>query len=154
MQPCPWRCSVFDPVSLLDSSGDQPAKPCGLAGRCLPACLHLLLAFAACFAPCTTLYHPSCLAPCSPAPPAPPLTSQVRANLFTRAKDFGIVLDDIAITHLSFSTEFTKAVEMKQVAAQDAERAKFVVLKAEQVGAAGRGCGGVVCCCILCQWPC
>jgi regulator of protease activity HflC (stomatin/prohibitin superfamily) len=57
----------------------------------------------------------------------------VRASLFTRAKDFGIVLDDIAITHLSFSTEFTKAVEMKQVAAQDAERAKFVVLKAEQV---------------------
>ena len=58
----------------------------------------------------------------------------MRASLFSRAKDFGIVLDDVAITHLSFSTEFTRAVEMKQVAAQDAERAKFVVLKAEQVG--------------------
>jgi len=30
-----------------------------------------------------------------------------------------------------------QAVEMKQVAEQDAERARFVVLKAEQVGPAG-----------------
>lgn len=29
-------------------------------------------------------------------------------------------------------SQFTKAVEMKQVAEQDAERAKFVVMKAEQ----------------------
>lgn len=89
---------------------------------------------------------------CCRWPPAHPCTlspPQVRANLFTRAKDFGIVLDDIAITHLSFSTEFTKAVEMKQVAAQDAERAKFVVLKAEQVGAAGGGCCSMVWWCVL-----
>ena len=33
--------------------------------------------------------------------------------------------------------QFTKAVEMKQVAEQDAERAKFVVMKAEQVGPVG-----------------
>lgn len=56
-----------------------------------------------------------------------------------RAADFGIVLEDIAITHLSFGTEFTKAVEMKQVAEQDAERARFVVLKAEQVRGALTG---------------
>lgn len=56
----------------------------------------------------------------------------VRDSLTVRAADFGIVLEDIAITHLSFGTEFTKAVEMKQVAEQDAERARFVVLKAEQ----------------------
>ena len=30
--------------------------------------------------------------------------------------------------------QFMRAVEMKQVAEQDAERAKFVVMKAEQVG--------------------
>jgi hypothetical protein len=58
----------------------------------------------------------------------------IRDALMVRAADFGIVLEDIAITHLSFGTEFTKAVEMKQVAEQDAERARFVVLKAEQVG--------------------
>lgn len=112
---------------------------------------------------------------------------QVRENLMTRAKEFNILVDDIAITHLSFGTEvspkhwqnlysetckscllclalvehsaspigstyslpflsrasdidvlamsvqFTKAVESKQVAQQDAERARFVVLKADQV---------------------
>lgn len=31
------------------------------------------------------------------------------------------------------AAQFTRAVEMKQVAEQDAERAKFVVMKAEQV---------------------
>jgi regulator of protease activity HflC (stomatin/prohibitin superfamily) len=56
----------------------------------------------------------------------------VRDALTLRAADFGITLEDVAITHLSFGTEFTKAVEMKQVAEQDAERARFVVLKAEQ----------------------
>mmetsp|Transcript_38182 Transcript_38182/g.96646 ORF Transcript_38182/g.96646 Transcript_38182/m.96646 type:complete len:282 (-) Transcript_38182:505-1350(-) len=60
------------------------------------------------------------------------VSRQVRDNLHQRAQDFGIVLEDVAITHLSFGTEFTKAVEMKQVAEQDAERAKFVVMKAEQ----------------------
>jgi hypothetical protein len=32
----------------------------------------------------------------------------VRDSLTVRAADFGIVLEDIAITHLSFGTEFTK----------------------------------------------
>mmetsp|Transcript_32417 Transcript_32417/g.71621 ORF Transcript_32417/g.71621 Transcript_32417/m.71621 type:complete len:284 (-) Transcript_32417:2081-2932(-) len=56
----------------------------------------------------------------------------VRESLLARSADFGIVLEDVAITHLSFGAEFTKAVEQKQVAEQDAERAKFVVMKAEQ----------------------
>lgn len=55
--------------------------------------------------------------------------------LRSRATDFCIVLDDVAITHLSFSQEFTKAVESKQVAEQEAQRAQFVVMKAEQVKA-------------------
>jgi len=58
----------------------------------------------------------------------------VRESLLARSADFGIVLEDVAITHLSFGVEFTKAVEMKQVAEQDAERQRFVVMKAEQVG--------------------
>jgi regulator of protease activity HflC (stomatin/prohibitin superfamily) len=49
-----------------------------------------------------------------------------------RAKDFAIELDDVAITHLSFSREYTAAVEAKQVAQQDSERAKYVVMKAVQ----------------------
>jgi prohibitin 1 len=98
---------------------------------------------------------------------------QVRDSLTQRASEFNILVDDVAITHLSFGTEvslrilarsgcslleaikanavhqigpsflgpitpfsppqFTKAVEAKQVAQQDAERAKFVVMKADQV---------------------
>jgi prohibitin 1 len=60
------------------------------------------------------------------------VSKSVRDSLMKRAADFGIILEDVAITHLSFGTEFTKAVEMKQVAEQDAERAKFVVQLAEQ----------------------
>jgi len=44
---------------------------------------------------------------------------------------FGLILDDISITHLTFGREFTAAVEQKQVAQQEAEKAKFLVEKAE-----------------------
>lgn len=60
------------------------------------------------------------------------VSKAVRDSLLARASDFGIILEDVAITHLSFGAEFTRAVEAKQVAEQDAERAKFVVMKAEQ----------------------
>lgn len=43
-----------------------------------------------------------------------------------------MALDDVSITTLTFGKEFTAAIEAKQVAAQEAERAKFVVEKAEQ----------------------
>ncbi|MEQ2237231.1 Prohibitin-2, subunit of the prohibitin complex (Phb1p-Phb2p) [Ilyodon furcidens] len=39
----------------------------------------------------------------------------IRRELFERAKDFNIILDDVAITDLSFSREYTAAVEAKQV---------------------------------------
>lgn len=61
------------------------------------------------------------------------LSSKVKSDLVTRAEQFGIVLDDIAITHLTFGREFTQAVELKQVAQQEAEKARFLVEKAEQV---------------------
>lgn len=62
----------------------------------------------------------------------PHVSALVRDSLIRRAKDFNIVLDDVAITHLSYGSEFSKAVEQKQVAQQEAERSKFVVMKAEQ----------------------
>lgn len=37
------------------------------------------------------------------------------------------------LTAYALAVQFTKAVEAKQVAQQDAERARFVVLKADQV---------------------
>ncbi|KAK1745123.1 prohibitin family protein, partial [Skeletonema marinoi] len=52
--------------------------------------------------------------------------------LTKRARGFNVVLEDVAITHLSFSPEYAKAVEAKQVAQQDAARAKYIVLGAIQ----------------------
>jgi len=56
----------------------------------------------------------------------------VRKNLTDRARDFNIIMDDVAITELTFSSQYTAAVESKQVAQQEAQRAQFVVEKAKQ----------------------
>ncbi|PWN50956.1 putative prohibitin PHB1 [Violaceomyces palustris] len=60
------------------------------------------------------------------------VSARIREDLLKRAREFNIVLEDVSITHMTFGQEFTKAVEQKQIAQQDAERAKFVVEKAEQ----------------------
>jgi prohibitin 2 len=56
----------------------------------------------------------------------------IKRNLTERAREFHIIVDDVTITHLTFGREYTAAVEAKQVAQQDAERAKFIVLQAQQ----------------------
>ncbi|KAK3083213.1 hypothetical protein FSP39_016899 [Pinctada imbricata] len=61
------------------------------------------------------------------------VSQKVSEDLTERAKQFGLILDDISLTHLTFGKEFTEAVELKQVAQQDAERARFMVEKAEMV---------------------
>nr|QBH74214.1 prohibitin [Encarsia formosa] len=60
------------------------------------------------------------------------VSQKVSEDLTERAAQFGVILDDISITHLTFGKEFTQAVELKQVAQQDAEKARFLVEKAEQ----------------------
>ncbi|KAL5564316.1 hypothetical protein UlMin_027480 [Ulmus minor] len=57
---------------------------------------------------------------------------EIRNILTERAANFNIALDDVSITSLTFGREFTAAIEAKHVAVQEAERAKFVVEKAEQ----------------------
>ena len=59
------------------------------------------------------------------------VSSRIREELFKRAREFNIHLEDVSLTHLTFGSEFTRAVEAKQVAQQEAERAKFVVEKSE-----------------------
>jgi len=56
----------------------------------------------------------------------------VRRNLTERAAEFYIEVEDCSITHLSFGPEYTRAVEAKQVAQQEAERAKYLVEMAVQ----------------------
>jgi len=56
----------------------------------------------------------------------------VRKELTDRARDWNLIMDDVAITELSFSKEYTAAVESKQVAQQEAQRAQFIVERAKQ----------------------
>jgi len=60
------------------------------------------------------------------------VSASISAELSQRCGVFHVLLEDVAITHLAFSPEYAKAVEAKQVAQQDAERAKYVVLGAIQ----------------------
>ncbi len=60
------------------------------------------------------------------------VSARIDSELTKRAEQFGLILDDISITHCTFGREFTQAVELKQVAQQDAEKARFLVEMAEQ----------------------
>jgi len=60
------------------------------------------------------------------------VSSLIRNELIQRAKDFNIILDDVSITELSFSPQYSAAVEAKQVAQQEAQRAVFLVDRAKQ----------------------
>ena len=56
----------------------------------------------------------------------------VRQRLFERSHQFDIILDDVALTSIQFSEEFSHAVEAKQIAQQDAQRAVFIVERARE----------------------
>ncbi|CAF4286179.1 unnamed protein product, partial [Rotaria sordida] len=43
------------------------------------------------------------------------ISQRISELLIERAAQFGLLLDDISTTHLSFRSEFTSAVELKQV---------------------------------------
>ncbi len=53
------------------------------------------------------------------------LKKDVNDQLNARLGKYGIVVDDVSITDFKFSDSFAKAIEEKQVAQQNAERAKF-----------------------------
>lgn len=60
------------------------------------------------------------------------VSQEIKKILTQRAHDFGILVQDVSITHLQFSDAYMVSVEAKQVAQQEAERAKYIVMKAEQ----------------------
>merc|ERR1719246_202539 len=60
------------------------------------------------------------------------VSNEIREAIVSRASQFNILMDDVSITHLTYGKEFSRAIEEKQVAEQQAEQQKFVVLKAEQ----------------------
>ena len=60
------------------------------------------------------------------------VSHRIKEEMMKRARNFHLIFDDVAITHLTFGREFMKAIEAKQVASQEAERQQWVVKKAEQ----------------------
>jgi len=60
------------------------------------------------------------------------VSRMIRQRLEERAKDFHILLDDVAITHINFSSAYESAIEQKQVSQQNAEKARYLVLKAQE----------------------
>lgn len=60
------------------------------------------------------------------------ISARIAQDLREKCRKFHVVLDDVSITHLTFSREYTRAIEAKQVAEQEAERQLYVVMKAEQ----------------------
>lgn len=61
------------------------------------------------------------------------VSQMMKRRLIERAHDFNIELDDVSITHISFGPDYTHAIELKQVAQQEAERARYKVEEARQI---------------------
>lgn len=61
----------------------------------------------------------------------PELKSKSLAVLKSRLAQRGIIVEDISITNLAFSPSFTRAIEQKQVAEQQAQQAQFNLQKAQ-----------------------
>lgn len=64
------------------------------------------------------------------------LKAEIDKNLKTRLEAYGIMVDDVSLVNFSFSPEFSKAIEAKQIAEQEAKQADFLALKASKDAAA------------------
>ena len=60
------------------------------------------------------------------------ISAQIKNTFQERLNMFNILVDEIAMTSLSFSKEYEKAIELKQVRQQQAERMKYIVEQAKQ----------------------
>ncbi|MEB3180757.1 MAG: prohibitin family protein [Nostocaceae cyanobacterium] len=60
------------------------------------------------------------------------LKQEIDTNIKNRLASYGIIVDDVSLVNFSFSPEFSKAIEAKQVAEQEAKQAEFVALKASK----------------------
>jgi len=61
------------------------------------------------------------------------VSKNIKIVLKERLAEFHIILEEVAITSVSFSREFEKAVEEKQIAQQNAERMKYMVEKSKEI---------------------
>ncbi|MBD2211991.1 prohibitin family protein [Calothrix sp. FACHB-156] len=60
------------------------------------------------------------------------LKEEIDSNLKNRLSAYGLIVDDVSLVNFSFSPEFSKAIESKQIAEQEAKQAEFIAKKATQ----------------------
>jgi prohibitin 1 len=60
------------------------------------------------------------------------LKEEIDKSLEARLATYGILVDDVSLVDFSFSPEFSKAIEAKQIAEQEARQASFIAQKASQ----------------------
>jgi regulator of protease activity HflC (stomatin/prohibitin superfamily) len=62
----------------------------------------------------------------------PELKAEIDAVLDERLATYGIVLDSVSLLDVQFTKEFAEAIEQKQIAEQEAQRAVYIAQKAER----------------------
>lgn len=62
----------------------------------------------------------------------PELKAEIDDNLDERLANYGIILDSVSLLDVDFSPEFSNAIEQKQIAEQEAQRAAYIAQKAQR----------------------
>lgn len=60
------------------------------------------------------------------------LKEEIDSNLTERLAAYNLLVDDVSLVNFSFSEEFSRSIEAKQVAEQEAKQAEYTALKAEK----------------------
>ena len=60
------------------------------------------------------------------------LKEEIDTQLRERLGSYGVVVDDVSLVNIDFTDEFSKAIEAKQIAEQEAKRARFEALRAKE----------------------
>ncbi len=60
------------------------------------------------------------------------LKTEIDNSLKKRLQPYGVIVRDVSLINFGFSPEFSKAIEAKQIAEQEAKQAEFTVQKATQ----------------------
>ncbi|KOP26149.1 membrane protease subunit, stomatin/prohibitin [Hapalosiphon sp. MRB220] len=60
------------------------------------------------------------------------LKQEIDNGLKTRLAAYGVVVDDVSLVDFAFSPEFSRAIEAKQIAEQEAKQAEFIAKRATQ----------------------
>ncbi|WP_427162429.1 prohibitin family protein [Aliinostoc sp. HNIBRCY26] len=60
------------------------------------------------------------------------LKAEIDKNLKDRLQAYGLIVDDVSLVNFAFSPEFSRAIESKQIAEQEAKQAEFIAKKATQ----------------------